>query len=112
LAAPTRSSKGLGRLALALGLAAILALPVTIAFAQESPRLTLVQAGYGVPVAAALGIAALLVSRAARRRAQWSVLAPGGGKAARAGRFLGVLALCLAASGAIAVGFYELLLRY
>jgi hypothetical protein len=112
LAGPTRSSKALGRLALVLGLAATVAIPAAIAFAQESPRLTLVQAGWAVPAAAVLGIAALLVARTARRRAQWSVLAQGGGKAARAGRFLGVLALCLAASGAIAVGFYELLLRY
>ena len=92
-----------------LGLASTVALPATIAFAQESPRLELVQAGWAVPVAAVLGIAALLAARAARRRAQWSVA---GGSPGRAGRLLGTLGLCLAASGGIAVGFYELLLHY
>jgi hypothetical protein len=109
LAAPTRSSRPLARLALVLGLASAVALPATIAFAQESPRIELVQAGWAVPVAAVLGIAALLVARGARRRAQWSV---GGGRSGRGGRLLGTLGLCLAASGAIAVGFYELLLHY
>ena len=94
-----------------LGLAAVVALPATIAFAQVSPRLTLLQAGFAVPVAAVLGLVALLVARAARRRSEWSIAAAGGGWGARAGRLLGVLALCLAASGAIAVGFYELLVR-
>jgi hypothetical protein len=94
-----------------LGLAATLALPATIAYAQESDRLTLVQAGYAVPVAAVFGIAALLVARAARRRAQWSVVATRA-RTGRAGRLFGVVGLCLAASGAIAVGFYEFLLHF
>jgi hypothetical protein len=110
LAAPTRSSRPLARLALALGLAAVVALPATIAFAQVSPRLTLLQAGFAIPVAAVLGLVALLVARAARRRTEWSIAA-GGGRTARVGRLLGLLALCLAASGSIAVGFYELLVR-
>jgi hypothetical protein len=93
-----------------LGLAAVAALPAAVALAQFSPRVTLVQAGFGVPVAAVLAIAALLAARGARRRAQWSLAAPGSG-VARIGRFLGALGLCLAASGTIAVGFYELLVR-
>ena len=89
----------------------MVALPATIAFAQVSPRLTLLQAGFAAPVAAVLGLAAVLVARAARRRTQWSIAGSGGGWAARGGRLLGLLGLCLAASGAIAVGFYELLVR-
>jgi hypothetical protein len=91
-----------------LGLAAVVALPAAIAFAQVSPRATLVQAGFAIPVAAILGLAAVLVARAARRRAQWTIA---GGRVARGGRLLGLLALCLAASGGIAVAFYELLVR-
>ena len=93
-----------------LGLAATVALPAAIAYAQASPRLTLVQAGFAIPVAAVLGLAAIVVARSVRRRAQWSLVRGAG--AARAGRVLGALGLCLAASGAIAVGFYELLLHY
>jgi hypothetical protein len=110
LAAPTRSSKPLARLALVLGLLAVVALPAAIALAQVSPRVTLLQAGFGVPVAAVFGLAAVLVARAARRRSQWSI-AGEGGSAGRAGRLLGLLGLCLAASGTIALGFYELLAR-
>jgi len=93
-----------------LGLAAVVAIPAAVALAQVSPRVTLLQAGFGVPVAAVLGLAAVLVARAARRRAQWSIAQPGGG-VARMGRVLGLLGLCLATSGTIALGFYELLVR-
>jgi hypothetical protein len=110
LAVRTRSSKPLARLALVLGLAAIVALPAAVALAQVSPRLTLLQAGVGVPVAGVLGLAAVLVARGARRRSQWT-LAPAGLGVARMGRALGVLALCVTASGTIALGFYELLVR-
>jgi hypothetical protein len=110
LAAPTRSSSSLARLALVLGLAATVALPAAVAYAQVSPRLSLVQAGFAIPVAGVLGLAAVLVARSVRRRSQWSLVRGAG--AANAGRLLGGLGLCLAASGSIAVGFYELLLRY
>ncbi len=93
-----------------LGLAAVAALPAAIAVAQVSPRVTLLQAGFGAPVAAVFGLAAVLVARAARRRSQLSIAASGRG-VARLGRFLGLFGLCFAASGAIAVGFYELLVR-
>ena len=93
-----------------LGLAAVAAIPAAVAVAQVSPRVTLLQAGFGVPVAAVFGLAALVVARAARRRAQWSIAHSGGG-VARIGRVLGVLGLCLATSGTIALGFYELLVR-
>ena len=93
-----------------LGLAAVAAIPAAIALAQVSPRVTLLQAGFGVPVAAVFGLAAVLVARGARRRSQLSIAASGRG-VGRLGRFLGFFGLSLAASGAIAVGFYELLVR-
>ena len=95
-----------------LGLASTVALPATIAFAQESPRLELVQAGWAVPVAAVLGVAALWLARLAARRLHRTFGRAGGAGAARAGRLLGVLGLCLAASATISVAFYELLVHY
>jgi hypothetical protein len=72
---------------------------------------TLVQAGWAVPVAAAAGITALLFARGARGRIRATLERAGGAGRARAGRLLGIAGICIALSGAIAVGFYELLLR-
>jgi hypothetical protein len=93
-----------------LGVAALVALPAAVALAQVSPRVTLLQAGFGVPVAGVLGLAAVLAARGARRRSQW-MLAPVGVGVARTGRALGFLALCVTASGTIALAVYELLVR-
>jgi len=95
-----------------VGLLAVAALPVAIAVAQVSPRVKLTQAAAGAPVAALLGGAALLLARRARRRAERTLGPTGGLGAARAGRVLGVLGLCLAASAAIAIAFYGLLVHY
>ena len=112
MAVPTRSSNPAAAAALAAGLLAVAALPVAIAFAQLSARFKLTQAAVGAPVAALLGLAALLFARRARRRSERTLGRAGGEGAARAGRVLGVLGLCLAASGAIAIGFYGLLVHY
>ena len=74
--------------------------------------LKLTQAAAGAPVAAVLGAAALLLARRALRRAERTLGRTGGEGVARAGRVLGVIGLCLAASAAIAIGFYGLLVHY
>ena len=112
MAVPTRSSNPAATAALAAGLLAVAALPAAIALAQLSARFKLTQAAVGAPVAALLGLAALLFARRARRRSERTLGRAGGEGAARAGRVLGVLGLCLAASGAIAIGFYGLLVHY
>jgi hypothetical protein len=94
------------------GLLAVAALPAAIAIAQVSTRVKLTQAAAGAPVAALLGGVALLLARRARRRAERTLGRAGGENVARAGRVLGVLGLCLAASAAIAIGFYGLLVHY
>jgi hypothetical protein len=112
LAVPTRSSNPAATGALAAGLLAVAALPAAIALAQVSARVKLTQAAAGAPVAALLGVAALVLARRARRRSERTLGRAGGDGAARAGRILGVLGLCLAASAAIAIGFYGLLVHY
>jgi hypothetical protein len=79
--------------------------------AKRLAGVTLVQAGWAVPVAAAAGITALLFARGARGRIRATLERAGGAGRARAGRLLGIAGICIALSGAIAVGFYELLLR-
>jgi len=108
LAAPTRSSNERAGFAVALGLAACVAIPVAVAIARESPRVGLLDAGWAVPVAFVFAVAALVVGRRARRDAERRVTDTGRGLA-RVGTALGTLGLCLALSGAIAVGFYFLL---
>ena len=91
---------------------AVAALPAAVAFAQISSRVKLTQAAAGAPVAAVLGAAALLLARRALRRSERTLGRAGGEGVARAGRVLGVIGLCLAASAAIAIGFYGLLVHY
>jgi Kef-type K+ transport system membrane component KefB len=111
LDAPTRSSNRTAALAVVAGLAAVLALPAAIALAQVS-SLRLLQASAAIPVAAVLGAAAVWLARRAARRLHRTFGRSGGAAAARAGRLLGVLGLCLAASATISVAFYELLVHY
>jgi hypothetical protein len=112
LAVPTRSSNPSAAAALVAGLAAVAALPAAVALAQLSSRVKLTQAAVGAPVAAVFGVGALLLARRALRRSERTLGRAGGEGAARAGRVLGVIGLCLAASGAIAIAFYGLLVHY
>jgi hypothetical protein len=108
---PTRSSNPAAPGALAAGLLAVVVLPAAVALAQVSPRVKLLQAAAGIPVAALLGALALFLAGRAARRSQRTLGRAGGEGAARAARVFGVLALCLAISGAIGVGFYEFLIH-
>jgi hypothetical protein len=98
-------------LAVLFGLAAVLAVPAAVALSRRSPRITLVDASWAIPVAAACGVAALLFARGARGRIRATLERAKGRGRARAGRILGVAGICVALSAAIAIGFYELLLR-
>jgi hypothetical protein len=111
LAAPTRSSNHRASLAVLAGLLAVAAVPAGIVLAGRLAGLDLLDAAYAVPVAMALGILALLFVRGARGRIQRTLERAGGAGRARLAKILGVVGICFALSGAIAVGFYELLLR-
>jgi len=93
------------------GVVAVLAVPVGVLLSKRLAGVTLVEAGWAVPVAAAAGVAALLFARGATGRIRSTLERAGGAGRARAGRLLGAAGICIALSGAIAVGFYELLLR-
>jgi hypothetical protein len=93
------------------GVVAVLAVPVGVLLSKRLAGVTLVEAGWAVPVAAAAGVTALLFARGATGRIRSTLERAGGAGRARAGRLLGAAGICIALSGAIAVGFYELLLR-
>lgn len=108
MAARTRSSSG--PLAACAGALATLALPIAIAASWASQPVELLHAAFAIPVAAGLGIAAILLSR--RGRSQVRTLRRSGSAEVAAGRALGLLGLCLAITATISVGFYAVLVLF
>ena len=93
------------------GLLGVAVLPAAIAAAEVLGRIELIEAGFAVPVAAVLAVAALLLARGARRRTERTLGRVGGRRTTWLGRALGLLALAVAASGAVALATYEVLGR-
>jgi hypothetical protein len=92
------------------GLASVATLPLAVYLTRFSGGYELLDASFAIPLAAALGIAALLLARRARKQAALSLVSAGGrSRAATAGRVLGIAGLCLAASALVALGVYGLL---
>jgi hypothetical protein len=106
-----RSSNHRASLAVVLGLAAVLALPGAVLLSRQSVGFTLLDAVWAIPVAALCGLLALLFVRGARGKIRATLERAGGRGRIRLGRVLAVAGICLALSGSIAIGFYELLLR-
>jgi hypothetical protein len=90
------------------GLASCATLPVAVYATRFSDSYDLLHAGFAIPVAAALALVALSLARRAKTRARVSLSSDGAG-AATAGRVLGIIGLCMAASALVALGVYGLL---
>jgi hypothetical protein len=84
-------------------------MPAAIVATRYSASYELLHAGFAIPVAAALGILAVVLARRARRLDRATLGKAGGLRAARIGRLLGILGICMASSATIAVAVYELL---
>ena len=95
-----------------LGLLGLLALPAAIEVSRQSNRVGLLDAAYGIPVAFLLGLMALVMARRARENLRWLGLREGKTGVASAAVIVAALALCLAVTAALSVGFYELVLVY
>ena len=89
----------------------MLAVPVGIAVARRAHRVVLLDAEWAIPVAIAFGILALLFARGGQGRIRATLERAGGRGRVRWARRLAVLGIAIALSGAIAVGFYHLLLH-
>lgn len=98
-----------GAWSVVLGAAATLVIPVAIFATRYSDSYDLLHAGYAIPVAAALGIAALVVARRTRARDQVTLGRSGGAGSARVGRLLAIVGMCVAASATIALSVYGVL---
>ena len=94
---------------IAAGLGSVAAIPLAVYLTRFSERYELLHAGFSIPVAAALGFLALFLSRRATRQDVLGLRRLKGGRAAHAGRILGVAGICLALAGLVALGVYGLL---
>ena len=97
--------------AMAVGALSVAALPVAVVLANSSDSYTLPQAGIAVPFGLLLGIVAIRLAGAVRARSRISLSHGSGLKAATVARLLGILGVCLACSGTIALGVYALLMH-
>lgn len=99
-------------MALLLGLAGLLTMPAAIEVARRSRRIALLDTSYAIPLGFLLGLVALIMARRARQNLRWLRLREGGTGVASAAVIAGTLAVCLALTAALSVGFYELVLLY
>src|SRR5438309_2047660 len=106
-----RSSNHRSSFAVLVGLLAVAAVPAAVLLSRQTAGVRLLDAVWAIPVAALCGVAALLFARGGRGRIRWTLEQAGGAGRVRLGRILGVAGICVALSAAIAVGFYELLVR-
>jgi hypothetical protein len=90
------------------GLASTLTLPVAVYSTRFSDSYDLLHAGFAIPIAALLGMAAIALARRAERRSSLR-LSGSRPRVATLGRVLGILGLCIAASALVALGVYGLL---
>jgi hypothetical protein len=105
----TEKGSGAAWGSLVTGIASCSMLPAAIYATRFSDTYELLHAGFAIPVATALGLVALVLARRARVRQRVSLSGSGGEGAATAGRVLGVVGLCMAASALVALGVYGLL---
>jgi hypothetical protein len=98
--------------ALLVGLMALLTLPAAIEVTRRSKQVGLLDAGYAIPLAFLLGLVALVMARRARENLRWLRVRDGGTGVASTAVIVAALAVCLALTAALSIGFYELVLVY
>ena len=74
--------------------------------------MALLDAAYAIPLAFVLGLVAVIMARRARQNLRWLSLSEGGTTVASAAVVIGMVAVCLAVTAALSIGFYELVLLY
>jgi hypothetical protein len=96
---------GSARASVLVGLLSVATMPAAILATRWSEQYELMQAGFAIPVGAALGLLAIALARRARSRLAPTLGHPRGSRTARLGRFLGLLGflLALTAAGSLAV---------
>jgi hypothetical protein len=86
-----------------VGLLSLATLPVAVAVVRQRDD-ELLDAGWAIPVAIVLGLAAMWLARRSRKRLQRAVISSSRGRTARLGRMLGLAGFLLGLTAALAVG--------
>jgi len=87
-------------------------MPAAVEVARRSKRVGLLDASYAIPLAFLLGVLAVVMALRARHNLRWLRLREEGTGVASTAVIVGALAVCLALTSALSVGFYELVLVY
>ena len=114
MASRTRSSSVANHrasLALIAALCGVAVVPAAVLVSRQTGKIHLLDAVWAIPMAMGLSVGALLLARGARGQIKRTLDRAGGASRLRATRWLAVAGICVALSAAIAVGFYELLVR-
>jgi hypothetical protein len=90
----------------------MLTMPAAVVVSQQAQRVGLIDAAYGVPVGFVLGVLAVGMGRRAKKNLAWLSLDGRGTGVASSALVLGVLAIALALTAALSVGFYEAIQYY
>ena len=91
------------------GAGSIATLPVAIYLTRYSERYDLIQGSFAIPLAGALGVVAIMLGARAKRRSAVRLGSGSAGGVASAGRMLGIIGVCLAMAGVVALAVYGLL---
>ncbi len=100
---------GSARASVFVGLLSVATMPVAILATRWSEEYELLQAGFAIPLGAALGLLAIALARRARARLAPTLGHPKGTRTARLGRLLGRLGFLLALTAAGSLAVYWLL---
>ncbi len=87
-------------------------MPAAVFVARQSQRVSLLDAAYAIPLGFVLGVLALGMGRRAKRNVAWLRLDERGTGPASFAVVLGLVAVALALTAALSVGFYGLILYY
>jgi hypothetical protein len=109
--ASSSASNHRASLAFVVALCGVLTVPVAIVLSRQTGKIHLLDAVWAIPIGMGLSIVALLLARGAKGQIRRTLDRAGGAGRVRATRWLAVAGVCVALSAAIAVGFYELLVR-
>ena len=95
-----------------LAVLGLLVLPGAVEISRRSARISLLDAGFAIPLAFVLGLVALIMARRARDNLRWFGLREGGTGVASTAVVIGAVTVCLALAAGLSIAFYELLLVY
>ncbi len=100
---------GSARASVLVGLLAVATMPAAVVATRWSRQYDLLEAGFAIPVGAALGFLAVALARRARSRLAPTLGHPTGTRTARLGRVLGLLGFLLALTSAGSLAVYWVL---